>query len=87
MAAWAASALLGRLRGCGMGGVAGGCGGGRGLTTGSTVAAPRRSTATATWRPDLRVRLHLTTYLRPHWVAALLHLFSASDTSPHLLPT
>ncbi len=46
-----------------MGGVAGGCGGGRGLATGSTVVAPRRSTATATGRPDPRVRLHLPTYL------------------------
>ena len=46
-----------------MGGVAGGCGGGRGLATGSVAVAPRRSTATATGRPDLRVRVHLPTYL------------------------
>ena len=55
-----------------MGGVAGGCGGGRGLATGSTVVAPRRSTATATERPDPRVRLHLPTYLRCYKVAVFL---------------
>ena len=46
-----------------MGDVTGGCGGGRGLATGSTVVAPRHSTATATGCPDPWVRLHLPTYL------------------------
>ena len=56
-----------------MGGVAGGCDGGRALATGSTVVAPRRSTATATGRPDPRVRLHLPTHL-PLAVGALVAL-------------